>query len=383
MSSPSRAIVFAGGGTGGHLFPSLAVAEHLALRHGEPTPPTHFICSARPIDEQVLTKAGVDFTPLPLTGMPASMMGKARFGLQLMRATRRSAALLRQHNAGVVVAMGGFVSAPVAWAARKLGLAVMLVNLDAVAGKANRRLAGRADRVFSVHDQPGLTGQFETIGFPLRSCVVGRGDAAAARAALNLKPDLPTLLVTGASQGARTINQALEALARRGALRDWQVLHLAGEGNVESLERAYREHKVRGKVLAFVDRMHLAWDAADLAISRAGAGSVAEVEANAVPTVFMPYPFHRDQHQRHNVEVLEKVGGAVVLEDQIDPQANADQLEPTLASLLVDAASREGMRRRLREREPSNGAARLAEAAVELLDIAADRAHAPDPARRL
>lgn len=368
MSPPGRRIVFAGGGTGGHLFPSLAVLEHLTLRRGEPTPPHHFICSARPIDAQVLSRAGVPFTPLPLTGTPGSLAGKARFALQLLLATRRAAALLRRINAGVVVAMGGFVSAPVAWASRKLGLPVLLVNLDAVAGKANRRLASKADRVFSVHDQPGLPGQFETVGFPLRACVIGDGDQAAAREALNLKPEQPTLLVTGASQGARTINQAIEALTRRGALHGWQVLHLAGEGHVDSLQRAFREHNVQGRVLAFLDEMHLAWDAADLAISRAGAGSVAEVQANAVPTVFMPYPYHRDEHQRRNVAPLEQAGAVAVVEDQIDPQVNADQLEPMLAALLADPASRQMMRRRLRERAWENGAARLAEAAAGLLD---------------
>lgn len=362
------ALVFAGGGTGGHLFPSLAVVEQLALRRGEPTPPVHFICSDRPIDRRVLDKAGVAYTPLSIGGVPASLARKAAYPFRFLAATGRSRRTLEAVDAAVVVAMGGFISAPVGRAARKLGLPVIRVNLDAVAGKANRWLVGARDRLFSVYDQPGLAGQFETIGYPLRRCVIGRSDPAEARAALGLKPEPATLLITGASQGARTINQAAEALARRGALRPWQVLHLAGEGNVESIQRAYREAGVNGKVLAFLEEMHLAWSAADLAISRAGAGSVAEVRANAVPTLFMPYPYHADEHQRQNASPLEKAGAAVIIDDHVDPQLNADQLEQALAALRSDEASRRAMRDRLAELSFENGAARLAEAAVELRD---------------
>jgi len=361
-------IVFAGGGTGGHLFPSLAIVEHLELRRGETAPDVHFVCSDRSIDLRILAKAGVAYTPLALHGMPGSIIGRAGFAAKLLRATGQARRLLRGVDAGLVIAMGGFISAPVARAAKKLGLPVMLVNLDAVAGRANRWLARRADRVLSVYAQPGLPGQFETIDFPLRQCVVGRSEPAEARTALDLKPEPPTLLITGASQGARTMNQACEALARRGALREWQVLHLAGAGNVDSVQRAYREQGVCGRVLPFLEQMHLAWSAADLAISRAGAGSVAEVTINAVPTVFMPYPFHRDRHQRRNVEPLERMGGAGSVDDHADPRRSADHLEPVLASLRVVAAARRAMREKLAAQPSANGAAHLAEIARTMLE---------------
>lgn len=365
--SAGRTIVFAGGGTGGHLFPSLAIVEHLALRRGESAPDVHFLCSDRPIDERILAKAGVPFTSLAIHGLPGSIVGKLGFATKMLRATGHARSVLQRVDAGLVVTMGGFVSAPAARAARKLGLPVMLVNLDAVAGKANRWLAGRADRVLSVYAQPGLPGQFETIDFPLRECVVGRTEPNEARAALDLRSDQPTLLVTGASQGAQTVNQAMEALARREALSDWQVLHLAGEGNVDSVERAFQEQGVRGRVLPFLEQMHLAWSAADLAISRAGAGSVAEVTINAVPTVFMPYPFHRDKHQRRNVEPLEREGAAIIVDDQADPRLNADHLEPVLASLRADEAARRSMREKLVAQPVDNGAAYLAGVARTLL----------------
>src|SRR5690606_34808033 len=149
---------------------------------------------------------------------------------------------------------------------------------------------------------------------------------AQAREALGLAPDQPVLLVTAGSQGAATINRMMMALVKhpqgRAALADWQVYHLSGAREREAVERAYAEAGVAARVEPFCQRMGLAWRSAELAISRAGAGSVAEVLANAVPTIFMPYPYHKDQHQRLNALPLADAGGAVLVQDHIDAEAN-------------------------------------------------------------
>lgn len=361
----SQTILFAGGGTGGHIFPSLAIVEQLRLHAIADRPAVHFACSDRPLDAQLLAANGQSFTPLPVVAMPRSVVGLPGFLLRLNRSIQICKELIRHKRISTVVAMGGFVCGPVVLAAKKLGVPCMLVNLDAVAGKANRRLARRCQRVLSVHDLPALASKVEVVGFPLRQVAIASMTQAQARAELGLEPALATLLVTGASQGAKSINEALVALAQQGALADWQVLHLAGAGHDELVRSAYREAGVRAVVLAFVERMGVAWAAADVAISRSGAGSVAEVLANRVPTIFLPYPYHKDEHQKLNAVPLESAGGAVIVRDAIEPQANASQLAPLLSDFLAHPAKLAQMRSSLGALARPDGAARIARMLID------------------
>jgi UDP-N-acetylglucosamine--N-acetylmuramyl-(pentapeptide) pyrophosphoryl-undecaprenol N-acetylglucosamine transferase len=358
-------VVFAGGGTGGHLFPSLAIAERLAEQAGAPV--VHYICSAKPLDAEILRKAKVTFTPVPVRGFSSNPLRWPGFAYRLIRSVQISRLTLAVREAGVVVAMGGYVSAPVVAAARRLHIPVMLVNLDAVAGRANRRVARRADEIFSVYESPGLGRPSRSVAFPIRRAAIGSLEPAEARAKLGLTPDKVTLLVTGASQGAKSINEAMIELAARDALGDWQVLHLAGPGNAEAVEAMYSRQAVDAKVLPFLDEMGLAWSAADVAVSRCGAGSAAEALANAVPTVFMPYPYHADEHQRHNVQALADDGAAVIVKDTKLAKPNADALEPVLNDLMSDGSRRQTMRQILIDRRPADGAAALAEAVMGML----------------
>jgi len=362
--SAQGTIVFAGGGTGGHLYPSLAIAERLAER--DDAPGMHFVCSAKPLDAEILTKAGRTFTPVPVVGFASNPLRWPMFAGRLLRSVHVARCTLAVREARAVVAMGGYVSDPVVTAARRLNIPVMLVNLDAVAGRANRRVARRADAVFSVYESPGLGRPATVVGFPVRRAAIGDTQPAAAREQLGLKPNKTTLLITGASQGAKTVNEAMIELAVRGALGEWQVLHLAGPGNAADVEAAYNQHGVDAKVLAFCDAMGLAWAAADAAISRSGAGSAAEVVANAVPTIFMPYPYHADEHQRHNVQRLADDEAAVIVRDTKDAKANADALEPVLNELMSDASRRDAMREALQAHQREDGAAVLADAVLAL-----------------
>ncbi|HRP64412.1 MAG TPA: UDP-N-acetylglucosamine--N-acetylmuramyl-(pentapeptide) pyrophosphoryl-undecaprenol N-acetylglucosamine transferase, partial [Phycisphaerales bacterium] len=128
----------------------------------------------------------------------------------------------------------------------------------------------------------------------------------------------------------------------------WQVLHLAGRGADEPLRQAYAEAGIAALVMPFLHEMGLAWGSADVAISRAGANSVAEADANAVPTVFLPYPHHRDMHQKHNAQPLVDRGGAIMVIDQIAANANAMAMMPVLKRLLGDVEVRAAMRRSLK-----------------------------------
>lgn len=393
---PTRAFVFAGGGTGGHLYPGLAIAEQLHERSGGRCE-FLFLCSDRAVDRNVLSAAAVGgraarFQPLaarPFGVRPGALLAFLRGARSSMRATRVAlaevAAALEPAPAGAgprvtLVAMGGFVAPPAAAAAARAGLPVVLVNLDAAPGKANRLVARRAGRVFTSLPVAAPYAAGWTVVPPIvRAGAAAQGDAAACRRGLGLDPDRPTLLVTGGSLGAASINAFVLAFVERhgAALREhgWQVLHQfggagggaqGGPDDAAAAARVYAGAGVPARVERFVGAMGLWWGAADLAISRAGAGSVAEAWCNRAPTLFLPYPHHADEHQRLNAAVLVEAGGAVLARDAIDAAANLAAHGPTLAALLTDAPRRGAMRAGLLRLGPADGAARIAAALLGL-----------------
>lgn len=357
MSSPST-ILFAGGGTGGHIFPSLAVVERLTEQGVQCK--YHFLVSTRPLDTHIVKPRRLAFTALPVRPLPKRVWdlvawpGFARAWFSSVRQARR---VIGQTNAAAVVAMGGYVSAPAVAAAYRSGLSLVVVNLDTPPGKANRLMARRATKVFTVC--PGLPGG-ERIGLPLRRCAVGDGQKPAARCALGLDPDRDVLFVTGGSQGADTLNQMMARLVTlpepKRALQNWQVLHLAGIHANEPMQCAYAQAGIDATVQPFCDQMGLAWTAATVAISRAGAGSVAEAHANGTPTVFLPYPYHADLHQKNNAQDMVDIGGAQLYDDLVDPVANAQQLARPLVALMNDPLKRHKMTQLMHSRLSADGA---------------------------
>ena len=364
MSGRTRTIAFAGGGSGGHLSPGLAIAERMT--DAAPSVRALFLCSTRAIDAQMLGDAGVDFRPVPSEGFSWKPRGLWRF-LSMYAAGRQVARrILREERVEHVVSLGGFVTGPVTAAARSLGIPVTLVNLDASPGLANRLVARRATRVISACETPGRPGFAEAIvGMPLRRAAVAPAGRAECRGRLGLDPVRPCLLVTGASQGASSLNSFMVAFAlkNRSLLAHWQVLHLAGAKGSPSaaeLDAAYGRAGVKALVLPFLNEMGLAWGAAELALSRAGANSVAEAEANGVPTVFVPYPYHRDLHQEANARPLVDAGAAVLAHDRLDVAGNMAAIGEPLAALLADGRLRDEMENALRARPQVDAADAIA-----------------------
>ncbi|MEX0884827.1 MAG: UDP-N-acetylglucosamine--N-acetylmuramyl-(pentapeptide) pyrophosphoryl-undecaprenol N-acetylglucosamine transferase [Phycisphaeraceae bacterium] len=368
MSARHATILFAGGGTGGHIFPNLAIIERLVERGVGVDP--YLLISRRPLDARMVAETGWPYMSLaaePLGLRPRALWSFVR---GYRRSVRQMREMIRQTSARALVATGGFVSAPAITAARSMGLPTALVNLDAVPGRANRAMAGRARAIFSVYPHRSLPGA-HAIGLPLREAALGVVQPDEARVQLGLHPDRPTLLVTAGSQGAESINALMVALGRneraRGVMRQWQVLHLAGQRQRDELERAYAAAGIRARVYGFLDRIGLAWTSASLAISRAGAGSVAEAWANCVPTLFLPYPYHKDEHQRHNARPMVATGGAMLLPDYVDPDANVEQLLDPLLALMADEPRRYAMRCALAAADPGDGASAVAQWVVEAL----------------
>ena len=190
---------------------------------------------------------------------------------------------------------------------------------------------------------------------------------AEAAARLGIDPHLHTLVVTGASLGALTINEAMLALAGTITLNGWQILHLAGRDHGEQVRRGYREKNIAARVIDFTADMADVWAVADLAISRSGASSCAELTACGVPSILMPYPFHKDLHQRANAKVLADAGAAVLMDDEKDARKNADKLRPILESLLYDVSRRQQMSDAAKQLGRPDAAVAVAEAVRELV----------------
>lgn len=364
-----KTFIFAGGGTGGHIFPALAIHEQLQELAGDKAR-SLFVCSSRPLDAEILRREGVPFRIIPARPFSVRPIPLVRFVWTWGGALRAARQVIREAGANAhIIAMGGFVAAPVARAAAVERAPVTLVNMDAVPGKANRWVASMAQHVFTSAPVPArYQRRWRAVPPIVRNSAIAGMPPPQCRAALGLDPARLTLLVTGASQGARSINRLLIRLVRDRPelLRSWQIIHQTGAGEDAAVRDTYAAAGIPALIQPFFEHMGPAWGAADLAVSRAGAGSVAEAWANHTPTLFLPYPYHRDQHQRHNAQPLEAVGGAVIATDRIDEHANAGPAGPgaILDALIRDAPRRDRMRAALRGLGPADGARRIA---VELL----------------
>ena len=362
MASTKRTILFAGGGSGGHIYPNLAILER--LREAEPGVAAHLLVSNRAVDQRIVEKENLPYTALP--ALPLVMRPKALWDFyQAYKLSEQLALdLIARADASAMVATGGFVSGPAVAAAQKAGIPVAMLNLDAVPGRANKFTANKATEVFTTYTNAQIR-RAQKIGMPLRRSVIGTLKKEKARWDLGLRPDLDTILVFAGSQGSTSINQMMMELCtrvqHRRALENWQVIHLTGPDDQEAVQQAYNDAGVRGIAYAYCNQMGAVWSAATVAISRAGAGSVAEAWANAVPTVFMPYPYHKDQHQKLNAEPLVSAGAAMLQRDFVDPIENVNQIAGPLKALLGNEKQLEKMRQIMRDTRPPDGAAVVAD----------------------
>jgi UDP-N-acetylglucosamine--N-acetylmuramyl-(pentapeptide) pyrophosphoryl-undecaprenol N-acetylglucosamine transferase len=345
-----RCFFFAGGGTGGHIYPAIAIAERIIkLERGAKV---HFFCSARDIDSQILSQTGFEYTSLPVCGFstrPGKLIGFCASFLDSFRIVKR--AIIESKNA-VVVGVGGFVSAPVCFAAHKLKVPIVLLNVDIVPGRANKIIARWADKIFvQFEDTRGYFAKrgvkVDVVGCPLR---IGFDNPQPEKAIgeLGLERGKKILLITGASSGSENINQAVCSLLENlaGFADQWQIVHLAGRANFEKVQRRYLGAKIRNKVIDYFDDMPNLLSAADLVIGRSGAVSVAEYAAAGVPSICIPYPYHRDKHQYLNAGKLVHAGAAVIVDD-LPPLLSCESKKGGLWVVLEELMKNEEKRKKM------------------------------------
>lgn len=366
-------VLFVGGGTGGHIYPNVAIAEQLCARIPELT--AHFWVSDRPGDAKIMQRLPYDWSfgsvgPLP----PLKKPWRALSFLKGWNATKsKFRGFLQKHQVVAIVTTGGFVSGPPMVVAAEQGLVRAMVNLDGVPGKANRRLLRYAQACFTVYPHPSLD-QAQRIGLPLRQQSRIPAPAFECRQRMGLDPERKTLMVTGATHGATSIIETMMMLVQEAqiqeALRDWQVLHQCGKYDVAKLQAAYDAAGVKAKAVDFIQEMGTAWGASDLVVSRSGAGSVAEAWGNAVPTIFMPNPYHADGHQRDNCAPMLAANAALEVVDHKEAKANVPGLQAALMQLLVDQDARDRMRQACEASSPGDGAEQVAQWVQESLQAA-------------
>ena len=271
-----------------------------------------------------------------------------------VRATRQQIQRFKQsHDSVAVVAMGGFVAAPGARAGHAEKVPVVLVNLDAIPGKANVLIARKAGQVYTAAPVDGFE-SWERVRPIVRLGASGstnpQNNKHDARAHFGLDPHTNTLLITGGSQGAASITNFVRTMVEQSpqTFANWQVIHQAGnkisDAELDGLRSTYRAAKINAWVERYIDEMGTALCAADVALGRCGAGTVAECWGAKVPSVFFPYPYHKDEHQKHNAQILVDAGSAIVLEDHINPERNFQVHRQAFTKVLESEAVRDQMR---------------------------------------
>jgi UDP-N-acetylglucosamine--N-acetylmuramyl-(pentapeptide) pyrophosphoryl-undecaprenol N-acetylglucosamine transferase len=315
-------IVLTGGGTGGHIYPALAVAEQ--LREQEDVEEILYIGAKGHREEKLAIERGLKFIGLEVSGLPRKLSPRLiTWPFQLLGAVLECRRYLRNFRPTVVLGTGGYASAPPLIAARMLGIPYAIHEPDAHPGLVNRTLAADARLVScgmegAVERLKSNRGKVVVNGNPVGKSFVKLLPRDSACAVLGLHPEMKTVLITGGSQGARAINEAvIDALpALLEADPPLQVIHQVGEKNiVECKERLSPtiQNSKRYFLRDYFDDLSIAYAVTDLAICRSGAMTIAELSVTGCPAIFIPYPFAAADHQMHNARFMASKGAAVVI----------------------------------------------------------------------
>ena len=347
-SDHPRRILIAGGGTGGHLMPALAIADALRLQAPDLEPV--LVGAARGVEARLLPTRNFRFHLLPSEPIYRRQWWRnARWtvaGFRLLRELRR---LFRSEAPLAVLGTGGYASGPVVWWASRLGLPTAIQEQNAYPGLASRWLAGRVNHIYlgvpeaAVRLRPGRGTEVFDTGNPIVPPDPSRRAAALAR--FGLTGGERVLLITGGSQGSLALNRAVAAWLDAGGARDWTILWVTGRGSHS--EFAAWDHTPGVQVLDFLDPMADGYAVAELVVSRAGMMTVAEICAWGLPSLLVPLPTAAADHQTGNARVMELAGAARMLPQSVLESAG---LAPTLGPLLLDGGQRQRLAAAARSR---------------------------------
>ena len=350
---PLRVLV-SGGGTGGHIFPAVSIANEVRRRH--PDAEILFVGAEGRMEMQRVPAAGYDIKGLPVAGFDRKRLWRnfAVLG-KLWRSLRMANGILRDFRPDIAVGVGGYASGPMLKAAQRHGIPTLLQEQNGYPGVTNKLLAKKADAICVAYDNMERWFPADRIvmtGNPVRAAITAvTATPAEAKKALGFDPERPLVLSVGGSLGARTVNEAIEAaipyIEKSGAQLLWQTGKLYAD---ECSAKAQGHPDVHAS--AFIDDMAMAYRAADLVVSRAGAGTISELELVGAPVILIPSPNVAEDHQRKNALALVDKGAAVMIEDA---EATA-KLGAELERLLADADTRRSMSQSIKAMSRPNAA---------------------------
>jgi len=350
--------ILAGGGTGGHVIPALAIANELDARYSAKI---LFLGTARGIENRLVPAAGYELRLVQVGALKkVSLATRIQTLLALPKAVFRASEILDEFRPDVVIGVGGYASGPGMLAAALRGTPTIAFEPNVVPGFANRVLAIAVS---------AAAVQFEETCAYFRRCVVV--GVPVRRAFFELRPktsDPPTLLVSGGSQGAHALNQAvmgaLDQLQQR--VPGIHIIHQTGERDYNEAQGIYLRSGISAEVTPFIEAMPEAFARADLLVCRSGASTVGEIAAAGKPAIFVPFPHATDDHQLRNAQVLQRAGAAVVMEEK---DLTSEALTEAASSLLNDPAKRARMAAAARSLSREDAAARVARMAAKLAGV--------------
>lgn len=384
--------LFSGGGSGGHLYPGIAVAEN--LRRRDPGCEIVFVGSERPVEQAILQPTGFEHHPLPVRSFQDLRRTPWRFLQGNWAAIRQARTILQSKQPRCVIGLGGFASAPAVWMASRLGLPIVLIEQNAIPGAATRWLARFAQRIGIAFEE---TRRHLPAGAPI--ILTGnplRNSIATIDPERSHEHEQRTLLILGGSQGAESLNDAVTSLLSelQHDLRGWRIVHQTGAGRADQVRDQYRrwakiieepttespadQSLSRAFVADFLPDMAEWYAKADLVISRAGATTLAELACAGCPSLLVPYPFAADQHQAANASAFVQAGAAVMIQQSTTAAETVNRLRGPLLDLLREETRRKLMGQAARKLARPDAAQRLTELVLEIqLPV---RRGSPDPA---
>ncbi len=357
--------VFAGGGTGGHISPALALAD--ALKRVTEKPEILFIGSEGKLEETLVPKNGYQIQLIKISGFNRKNLVKnISLPFKIISSVNKCKSVLRKFNPDIVIGTGGYVSAPVVYAALKLKIPVLLQEGNSLPGMVTKIFCDKADKVIvNFEDTLNYLKRRDNavvIRHPIRY-ISEKANKDDSIKYFELKPGLKTLLVFGGSQGSVSLNNEIKKILPNIYKLDINLIWQTGETKFEEFKKIAEPFKEKVKVIPFIHKMDIAYSASDLVVCRAGISSIAELAVFRMPVILVPFPYASENHQEKNARSLEKDGAAIVLTDK----ELSEKLFKTIEEIIFDTGKLQIMSDKIAEYSDPESANKIAKEILKIL----------------
>jgi len=363
-------VIITGGGTGGHIFPALAILEELQRR--DHLLLVQWVGKKGSMEEEICKQKDIPFRSVPIRGWPRKVsiaQGVTFFMLAL--SILRAFHILLRFQPQIVIGVGGYVSFPIIWAAQKLKIPTVLHEQNSRLGMANRILAKEAKKIFlsfplmeELPQEIYPPERFICTGNPIRHAFLAHPSREEALNTLGLSADRKTVLVMGGSQGAHTLNSVVVEMLNALQPDKFQIIWITGRNDYDTFKNLATTAKVPVKIYPFYEDMATLMSAVDLIIARSGASTLAEITVLGKPSILVPFPHATDNHQEYNARSLEEVGAAEVV---LDKDCSVDNILPKIRKILNDPVLYQNMSNSAKKLAKPLAAETIAEEIIQLV----------------